>query len=423
MTYQKAGRGVEIDSHLPDRQRAHPLVGVVWALLIINTLGSQGAQTIVPVPRPVTQLVTMGAVVVAFALALALNPRLQIRPSAYLLMLSLLLPVALIGSVQLESGYGALFRSGRFAVFLATLWLLSRWWDDGMTFVRHHIRVFAAVLSTVAVGLVVAPGLAMPAETDGRLVGALWPLPAPQVGQYAAVVVGLTVLLWLGRRTDGRSTALIAGPALVLLFLTHTRTATLGLVVALVVAALSLALTSARARRAFVGAVAFGGLVAVAAGPAVQAWIRRGQDEENFSNLTGRQKVWDALLAEPRTWSEQLFGIGLTNKSFGGLPIDGSWLAVYHEEGLVGVALVAAFLLTLVVAAVLRPPSLARACAIFLIVYCMVASYTEAGLGDASTYLLHLTVAAALLTRGGSSTTTAPTPGITRLRARNAASS
>ncbi|MEU2861676.1 O-antigen ligase domain-containing protein, partial [Streptomyces mirabilis] len=47
--------------------------------------------------------------------------------------------------------------------------------------------------------------------------------------------------------------------------------------------------------------------------------------------------------------------------------------------------------------ALLRPPSLQRACAIFLISYCAIASYTEAGLGDASPYLLHLALAASLL--------------------------
>jgi hypothetical protein len=141
------------------------------------------------------------------------------------------------------------------------------------------------------------------------------------------------------------------------------------------------------------------GLVAVLLGPAVQAWFRRGQSEENFSNLTGRAKVWDALLAEPRTMTEQLFGVGLTNKSFAGLPIDSSWLAIYHEQGYVGITIVAAFLCTLVVVAALRPPSLARACAVFLIVYCLSASYTEAGLGDASPYLLHLALAASLLAK------------------------
>jgi hypothetical protein len=92
-----------------------------------------------------------------------------------------------------------------------------------------------------------------------------------------------------------------------------------------------------------------------------------------------------------------LFGVGLGDKSFGGLPIDDSWLAVYNEQGLIGVSLVAVFLLVLGGVALLRPPSLQRACAIFLISYCALASYTEAGLGDASPYLLHLALAASLL--------------------------
>ncbi len=130
---------------------------------------------------------------------------------------------------------------------------------------------------------------------------------------------------------------------------------------------------------------------------ALRAWFLRGQSQENLTSLTGRATVWDALLAAPRTTVETLFGVGLGDKSFGGLPIDNSWLAVYHEQGLTGIALVAAMLLVLGGVALLRPPSLPRACAIFLISYCAIASYTEAGLGDASPYLLHLTVAAALL--------------------------
>jgi hypothetical protein len=131
--------------------------------------------------------------------------------------------------------------------------------------------------------------------------------------------------------------------------------------------------------------------------PALRAWYLRGQSQENFSSLNGRAKVWDALLAEPRTAADQVFGAGLGDKSFDGLPIDNSWLAVYYEQGLTGVGIVAAIILVLGGVALLRPPSLSRACAIFLISYCAIASYTEAGLGDASPYLLHLAVAASLL--------------------------
>ncbi|NEB82324.1 O-antigen ligase domain-containing protein [Streptomyces sp. SID14478] len=373
------------------------LVGTVWGLLILNTLGSAGAVTIVPLPRSLIQMVTMGALVAAFALALAVNLRLRIRSSAFVLLLTLLLVPSLISSVDLESGFGALFRCGRLALFIATLWLLSRWWDGSLTFVRHHIRMYFVVLGSVAVGLVVSPGTALPGLYGGRLVGALWPLTPPQIGQYAAVIIGLTVLLVLGRRTDRVSAALVIVPSLVLLALTHTRTATLGMLIGLVLAIGSLLLTSAAARRFFSWTVVVVAVAAVGFSGALQAWFLRGQTQENFSNLTGRAKVWDALLAAPRTTTEQLFGMGLGDKSFGGLPIDNSWLAVYQEQGLIGVTLVATLLLVLGGVALLRPPSLQRACAIFLISYCAIASYTEAGLGDASPYLLHLALAAALL--------------------------
>ena len=390
-------------------------VGTAWGLLVLNTLGSAGAETIVPLPRSLIQMVTMGALAAAFVLALAVNLRLRVRPSAFLLLLTLLLVPSVISSANLESGFGALFRCARLALFVGTLWLLSRWWDGGPGFVRHHIRMYFLVLCSVAAGLVVSPGAAMPELYGGRLVGALWPLTPPQIGQYAAVITGLSVLLLLGGRTDRRSAALVALPALVLLALTHTRTATLGLLAGLVLAIGSLVLTSAAARRFFTWAVACAAVAAVGFGSVLQAWFLRGQSQENFASLTGRAKVWDALLAAPRTTSEYVFGAGLGDKSFGGLPIDNSWLAVYHEQGVFGVALVAAAVAVLGGVALLRPPSLSRACAIFLISYCAIASYTEAGLGDASPYLLHLTVAASLLA-APAATTAVPAPDVPRRR-------
>lgn len=377
--------------------RTPKIIGTVWGLLILNTLGSAGAKTIVPLPRSLIQMVTMGALVTAFALALAVNLRLRIRTSAYLFLLTLLLVMSVISSMHLESGFGALFRCFRLALFVGTLWLVSRWWDGDETFVRHHIRMYLAVLGTVAAGLVASPGAALPDLYGGRLVGALWPLTPPQIGQYAAVIIGLTVLLLLGRRTDRTSAAVVIVPSLVLLALTHTRTATLGLLLGLALAIGSLILTSGAARRFFTWAVTIGTVAAVGFASALQTWFLRGQSQENFSSLTGRAKVWHALLAEPRSTTEYLFGAGLGDKSFDGLPIDNSWLAVFNEQGVIGVGLVAAIIVVLGGVALLRPPSLSRACAIFLISYCAIASYTEAGLGDASPYLLHLAVAASLL--------------------------
>jgi hypothetical protein len=343
-------------------------------------------------------MITMGSLALALGLALVLNPRVRIRPSAYLLLLSLLTVVSIASSIRLESGFGALVRCVRLVEFVTTLWLLSRWWRGDLRFVRYHIRAVGAVLLTVLLGLAISPGKAFSAP-DGRLVGAIWPIPSTQVGLYCATATGLCVVLWVTRDVDRRSAAVIALPAVGLLLESHTRTALLGLLTALLITGLSMAFSSARARRTLVAGIGFGGVVAVFFGQAVQNWLSRGQDAEQLANLTGREKVWDLLLAKQRTLGEQFFGVGLTDKSFAGLPIDSSWLSIYHEQGWVGLALVAAFVGSLAATAVLRPPSPARACAVFLIAYCCFASYTEVGLGDASPYLLNLALAASLLAR------------------------
>ncbi len=131
--------------------------------------------------------------------------------------------------------------------------------------------------------------------------------------------------------------------------------------------------------------------------PLLLSWASRGQSLEEASQLTGRTKVWSDIIAVQRTWLGEWFGTGLSNKSYGGLAIDSSWVATYYELGLFGVCCGIALLAILAVTSVTRPPGPRRAVAIFIIVYCLVASFTETGLGDASPYLLELTVAASLI--------------------------
>jgi hypothetical protein len=385
------------------------LVGVVWGLLLINTLGYTSASLIIPLTHSIAQIVTMGALAAAFGLALVLNPRMRIRPSAYLFLLSLLALVSIASSLRLESGLGSLFRCFRLTLFVGTLWLLSVWWHGDLRFARYHVRALGAVLLTVLAGLVISPGAAF-SGPDGRLVGAIWPIPAPQVGLYCAIATGLCVVLWLTRNIDGRSVAVISVPAVGLLLLSHTRTALLGLITALLLVTFILAFTNARARHTLAAAIGFGTVAEVMFGQVVMSWLQRGQDAEELSNLTGRAKVWDLLLGKERTLGEQFFGVGLTDKSFDGLPIDNSWLSIYHEQGWVGIAIVIAMLGCLLATAALRPPSPARSCAVFLIVYCLVASYTEVGLGDASPYLLNLAGAASLLAAGADAAPAAGRP-------------
>jgi hypothetical protein len=107
--------------------------------------------------------------------------------------------------------------------------------------------------------------------------------------------------------------------------------------------------------------------------------------------------VWSEILGLQRPWLEDVFGSGLSNKSFDGLPIDSNWLAVYLDQGWFGVVVDAALLLFLILLAITHRRGVRRASALFLVTYCLVASITETGLGDASPYLLELVVAASLL--------------------------
>jgi hypothetical protein len=210
-------------------------------------------------------------------------------------------------------------------------------------------------------------------------------------------VFGCTVVLWFCGVVAGRGMALTLVAAGAALLATHTRTALLGVVVGLLVAGASLFLGYARVRRTIAVTLLATVAVWIVFSPLIISWFARGQSEEDLTQLTGRTKVWAAIAHHQFTAMQKLFGIGLGNKSFNGLPIDSNWVATRLELGRTGVAIVVIFLLVLLLTAIARPPGPRRAVAFFLLAYCVAASFTETGLGDASPYLLDLVVAASLL--------------------------
>lgn len=371
-------------------------VCVVWSLLFVNVLSYGDGPTIVHIPSTVARALLQGALVVALLVALSVNPRGLVRPSAYLLILTLLAGDGLAIAFQSEFVVGSTYRALRLATFVAVLWLLSPFWGHPRRLLfRYHVRILGVVLGSVALGAMVAPGRAF--SFEGRLGGVIWPIPATQVAHYAAVAVGIVVILWLGGRPTTRFgiIAVLAGTAL--LVLTHTRTALMAMLAGILVGGLSLFVGRARVRKAFATAAVVGSLAAVAYAPVLGDWLRRGQNGAGVTDLTGRTKVWDALLAAPRPAIHRFFGYGLSNKSFNGLPIDSSWLSTYQDLGFAGIALIVLALLVLIAGALSRPRSTERALVFFLVTYSIIASITETGLGDATPYLLDLTVAASLL--------------------------
>lgn len=381
------------DAADPDRWTRR-LVGVTWGLLVLDTLTFYPGLSFINIPGIVGQGLTQGSLVVAFFLALVLNRRLLIRPNVFLCLVSLLIVGALITTLAPQH-FGTVYRTFRLIGFIVTLWLLTPWWGRrDLLLIRCHLIALAVTLGTVLLGLAIAPGHALQAQ---RLTGALWPIPPTQVAHYAAVSLGLVVILWLCHKISGRAALLIVIVTGAMLVLTHTRTALIAMVVGICVGGLSLIADQARVRKMFAAAGAVAVVAVVTLSGALTSWLARGEGTQALYNLTGRTTVWTALLNFPRNKFEEIFGFGLSNASFNGLSIDSNWLASYQEQGLYGVVICVAMITFLLVAAYFQPRGVQRALALFLAAYCLVASFTEVGFTDASPYLLELTLAASLL--------------------------
>jgi len=390
-------------------------VSVIWALLFFNALTpAQGA--LLPIPHRIAQLMTQGALFLALVLALTINPRMRIRPNWFLGLYTVLAISSLMMSVRLV-GLGTEFRSFRLIAFLFVLWLLTPWWGRrDLLLLRSQMWCLVLVLGSVVLGLLISPGKAMPA---GRLSGTLWPIWPTGVAHFAGEVAGLTTLLWLCRLVSRRRALVVAVPAMIVLVLTHTRTALLAMIVGLLVAGASLLLARRRVRRFFAAVLLVVVVIGAPASPYLTHWLARGESAQGLQDLTGRTKAWSAVLAIHRPTTNVIFGNGLSNDAvngssnpaMNGLPIDSSWISIYQDQGIVGDVLVGAIFLLLFLTALCRARGPTRALALFLIVYCLIAGISESGLGGVSPYLLDLTVAASLVTFP-SATGTDLTPGL-----------
>jgi hypothetical protein len=367
-------------------------VAIAWGLLVLNALTYYGSM--LHIPSAVGKLITQGALPVALLLALTVNRKVVVRPNIFLCLVSLLVLEAFVTTLQPQH-VGTVYRFFRFAEFVVVLWLLTPWWGRrDLLLVRYYLIALSVALGTVILGLLIVPGHAL---EGNRLQGVLWDIPATEVGHYAAVVAGLVVVFWFGGMVGGRVALLVAVTGVAIIVLSHTRTALLAMAAALLVAGLSLIVVKARARRFFAVAVVGVSIGVMTLAGVATAWLARGQNAAELASLTGRTDFWHLVLTLPRTRFEEIFGFGLSNGTVDGLPIDSNWLVTYLEQGLFGVVICAVIALFLLVAAFFQPSGTRRALALFLITYSLVASFTQVGFAEPTTYLLELVLAASLL--------------------------
>jgi hypothetical protein len=367
-------------------------VGLAWGLLVLNALTYYGS--VLHVPHAVGKVLTQGALPAALLVALTVNRRVIVRPNVFLSLVSLLVLEAVVTTLQPQH-LGTVYRFFRLVEFVAVLWLLTPWWGRrDLLLVRAYLVSLSVALGTVILGLLILPGHAL---AGGRLNGVLYDIPATEVAHYAAVTAGLMVVLWLGGMTSGRVALLVGITGVAIIILSHTRTALVAMAASLLVAGLSLIVTKARARRFFAAAGVVVSIGVMTAAGVAATWLARGQNASELGSLTGRTDFWHLVLNMPRTRFQEIFGFGLSNGSINGLPIDSNWLVAYLEQGLIGVIVCAAMVLFLLVAAFFQPPGTRRALALFLITYCLIASFTQVGFANPTTYLLELTLAASLM--------------------------
>ena len=375
-------------------QRIRRRVYVGYGLLVFNTMTFYPGVSFIHIPSAVGKGIAQAALPLGLLVVLSLNRRGLVRPNVFLCLVSLLVLGAFIGTMQPQH-FGTIYRTFRLAGYVTALWLLTPWWGRrDLLLVRCHVTAYGVLVGSAIVGLLVSPHRA---RAQGRLGGVLWPIPPTQLAHYAAVVTGVVVILWFCGHIRGRPTLLITCTSGAILVLTHTRTALAGLVAGVLVAGLSLMVAKARVRKLFTAAGVAAGVAIMTLSGVITTWLARGEGTTELTNLTGRTKVWGPLLAYPRNKFQEIFGFGLSNSSFNGLPIDSNWLASYQEQGLFAVVVCATILVFLLVMAYFQPRGVQRALALFFVTYCLVASFTEVGFTDVSPYLLEVTLAASLL--------------------------
>jgi hypothetical protein len=391
----RARRGVTLPALVPANERSvRRRIAIVWALLVLNAMTFYGS---VYIPSKVGQLVTQGALPAALIIALTVNRKVVVRPNVFLTLLSLLAVEAIITTLQPQH-VGTLYRTFRFAEFVAALWLITPWWGRrDLLFVRYHLTALSVILGSVILGLVISPHVAL--EGGSRLGSVLWGTPPTQVAHNAAILMGLVVLLWLSGHMRGRITLIVVAVSGAILLLTHTRTAVLGFGIAILVSGLSLVTVKARALKFFAWAGAIGAIGILGLSSVITSFLVRGENTQELHDLTGRTQVWGPLLAYPRDRFQMIFGFGLSNDStpVNGRPIDSGWLSAYQTQGLVGVAICAIILIFFLIAAFFHVDRVQRSLALFLVVYDLVSAYTEDGLGQVGMYLMDLVLVATII--------------------------
>ena len=145
------------------------------------------------------------------------------------------------------------------------------------------------------------------------------------------------------RPPGGPDALVIIAASAIILILTHTRTALVGALGGIARRRPELDCVHAASQQVFHhhGGRGSGSGPDVLCRPSPPGW-RAAKVLRSCTDLSGRTNFWGPLLAFPRNKFQEIFGFGLSNDTFGGLPIDSNWVDSYQNQGIFGVVVCAA---------------------------------------------------------------------------------
>ena len=211
----------------PNERSMRKRIGWVWGLLFFSVMTYTSVSTnLIPLPSHVGKVLPELALGAALVLALTANKRLLLRPNILLLLFTATCLCAAIMSFRGYLGLGSIFRWARFATYVGVLWLTTPWWgrrrlhdpqlSTSGTHGRHRHRPSRN-------GDLAYQSLRQRGRwTVGRNHR---PIPPAGVVRYAAVLVGMTVVLWLAGASRSKWTGVVIAAGSVVLLLTHSRVA------------------------------------------------------------------------------------------------------------------------------------------------------------------------------------------------------
>jgi hypothetical protein len=108
--------------------RAPRLLWLAWGALFFSVVLTPSANsTLVSIPHSVNQLFAQGSLIVAVVTALLIIPRVVIRPTLFLVLLSMMSVMALIVSIHSDFLLVCSYRAVRLFGFVTCLWLMRPW--------------------------------------------------------------------------------------------------------------------------------------------------------------------------------------------------------------------------------------------------------------------------------------------------------